>query len=269
VEFPARHSWSIVANPTYLLEDWPAGDWRLVLGLALLPTDEPASISMGAAGEYDEYFVSFAEHLVRGGHADAVLRPGWEFNLEHSRWYTSKPADFARYFRRVVAALRSVEGQRFTIVWNPAVSGVDAVPYYPGDDVVDVIGVDIYDATGAPGTYPYPPGCDEECRERRQELAWIAHLNGGKNGLAYYRDFARERDKPLALPEWGLWNRPDGSGGGENPRFIERVHAFVADPANNVLFHAYFEYNGDQGEHRLMTSFPQSGEVYRNLVAEP
>jgi hypothetical protein len=266
VDFPARNTWTTIAHPQYLLDAWRGTDWTMVLSLALLPTEQAATLEQGATGAYDEYFVSFAEALVDGGYADTVVRPGWEFNLPGSRWFTRDPDLFVAYFRRVVQALRSVEGQRFTIVWNPGASGVDAVPYYPGNEYVDLVGVDIYDATGAAGTYPYPSGCEGTCRSDRQRSAWQGHLFGGDTGLRHYRDFARAQQRPLALPEWGLWERPDGTGGGENPQFLRWMHAFVADPGNDVAFHAYFEHDGSDGRHRLMTSFPQAGAVYRDLV---
>ena len=71
------------------------------------------------------------------------------------------------------------------------------------------------------------------------------------------------------LPEWGFWQRTDGHGGGNDPEYLRRMAAFIADPGNRVAYQAYFEYNGDDGPHRLMTTFPQSGDVYRSLLATP
>ncbi len=71
----------------------------------------------------------------------------------------------------------------------------------------------------------------------------------------------------MSLPEWGLWERPDGHGGGDNPYFIERMHEFIADPANNVAYQAYFEYDvKPDGNHRLR-DLKNSGRVFRELFA--
>ena len=85
--------------------------------------------------------------------------------------------------------------------------------------------------------------------------------------MAFWAGFAREHGKPLALPEWGLWERPDGIGGGANEFFLRQMVGFIGDPANNVAYHAYFEFDGDDGAHRLMTTFDEVGEVYRDLLA--
>ena len=69
-------------------------------------------------------------------------------------------------------------------------------------------------------------------------------------GLAFWTKFAKAHKKPLAIPEWGLNRRSDGHGGGDNPYFIERMHAFITDPANNVLFHCYFDVNVADENHR-------------------
>ena len=72
----------------------------------------------------------------------------------------------------------------------------------------------------------------------------------------------------MSLPEWGLWQRTDGHGGGEDPNYIRRMAAFMADPANHVAYQSYFEYDGPDGPHTL-TTFTQSGAEYRKLFADP
>ncbi|UAL30489.1 hypothetical protein K8W59_02890 [Nocardioides rotundus] len=266
VDFPARRTWDQLAQIDYLLQEWRGMDRRLVLSLGLLPEDEPADFATGATGAYDDRFTAVGEALVAAGREDTIIRLGWEFNLLESRWYTPDADAFIAYWRRVVDTLRAVPGQRFEFTWNLGRSGVDAVPYYPGDEYVDQIGVDVYDATGADGTYPYPDDCDEECRRERQDTAWEEEILGGERGLEFWADFARDRGKPLALPEWGLWDRPDAASGDANSSFIRRMYDFMSDPENNVAYQAYFEFDGSDGTHRLMTTFPEQGEIYRDLL---
>ena len=47
----------------------------------------------------------------------------------------------------------------------------------------------------------------------------------------------------MTLPEWGLWGGTRYPGGNDNPTFIERMNAFIHDPANRVIMHAYFEWD--------------------------
>jgi hypothetical protein len=253
-----------------MLREWRSSGYQAVYSVALLPgADRSATIQAGARGEYDRYFAELARSLVAAGQADAILRLGWEFNLASSRWATDDPAAFIAYWRRVVAAMDAVPGARFAYDWNPnnGKNTYDAVNYYPGDDVVDYIGIDAYDTSWAWRTYPYPDSCGAGCRAARQQAAWDRSIYGGRRGLGFWSAFARHRGKPLSLPEWGLWNRKDGHGGGDDPGYLRRMHAFIADPRNGVAYQAYFEFDGDDGEHRLMTTYPTAGKVFRELFA--
>ncbi len=124
------------------------------------------------------------------------------------------------------------------------------------------MGVDAYDVAG--GVYPYPDECDDLCRALEQSKAWNEEIHGGERGLEFWARFARERGKALSVPEWGVWDRPDGTGGGDNGLYVRLMHAFVTDPENNVLYHAYFEFDGDDGAHRLMTdAHPEAAAAFR------
>lgn len=269
VDFSARDTWEQIAYPGYMLDTWSQEGLQPVYAVAMLPEqDGTATMQRGAAGEYDDYYRTLAGELVDADQGHAVLRVGWEFNLAGSRWATPDTESFIAYWRRIVESMRSVEGQRFRFDWNVNNGDgnrYDALDYYPGDDVVDYIGVDVYDQSGRDGTYPYPVDCDDLCRHERQRAAWDRQIHGGERGLGFWRDFAVARAKPMSLPEWGLWARPDGTGGGDNPFFIERMHEFITDPDNGVAYHAYFEYDGADGEHTLREAFPRSGELFRWL----
>ena len=266
IDYSARNSWADIEDPSYLHRAWSGEGRRLVLGIAMLPEeDDSATMAAGAAGEYDVHYKTLAERLVADGEQDAILRVGWEFNLSESRWFTRNEADFKTYWRNIAVVMDSVPGSKFNFDWNVnnGRGPVDARSYYPGDDVVDIIGVDAYDVAG--NAYPYPNTCDDPCRIARQTKAWDEEIFGGRNGLASWQSFAAEHRKPMSLPEWGLWARPDGTGGGNDPAFVHRMHDFILDPDSNMAYQAYFEFNGDDGEHRLMTTFPDAGAVFRRL----
>lgn len=268
-DFSARDSWEQIARPRYMFEEWSGTGLHPVYAVAMLPDEDPtATIQAGVDGEYDQYFRTLAEELVLAGQERAGLRLGWEFNLENSRWGTPDEAAFKNYWRRIVKVMREVEGQALQFDWNVNNGDgnrYDAANYYPGDDVVDFIGVDVYDQSGLQGTYPYPFDCDAACRKERQVRAWQDQIYGGDRGLRFWQGFAAKHDKMLSLPEWGLWTRPDGTGGGDNPFFIERMHEFIHDPDNNVGYHAYFESDGEDGQHTLTDAFPESAQVFRYL----
>lgn len=265
VEFAGRNTWAEIASPQRFFSDWQNTRYRMVFSLPMLPEAEPATVARGATGSYDGYFRTLATGFVRAGMPNTVFRVGWEFNLEGSRWATADDRAFRAYWRRIVAAMRSVPGQRFAFDWNPnnGRAKYDAVRYYPGDDVVDFVGVDAYDASWVSGTYPYPDGCDAACRLPRQRKAWIQAVHGGHRGLQFWSRFARHHGKPLSLPEWGLWDRDDGHGGQANAYYLRRMAGFIKDPANGVGYFAYFEYDAPDGEHTLRTTYPAGGAVYR------
>ena len=60
--------------------------------------------------------------------------------------------DWSAYWARIVKVMRSVSGAHFLFDWNvnAGYRNIPLASYYPGDSVVDVIGIDIYDS-GMPG----------------------------------------------------------------------------------------------------------------------
>ena len=264
VDFSARDTWADIEVPSYLLDAWKGQPRRLVLGVAMLPEPSDDTIERGARGDYDVHYQRLARELVAGGQHDAILRVGWEFNLPGSRWFTSNHNAFSTYWRRIVESMRSQPGSAFQFDWNVnnGNGSVDATNYYPGDDVVDYIGVDAYDVTSK--AYPYEDQCDAACRAAAQDKAWNLGTFGGTRSLSFWSAFARQHNKPMSLPEWGLWNSADRIGGADNPAYIRRMHQFIVDPRNRVGYHAYFEHDGAEAQHRLAT-FPESADLFRRL----
>lgn len=264
VHFSDRDNWQQIANPN--LAEWKNTDYRLIYAVPLLPRNaesaKESSMRAGAKGEFDDYFTTLAENLIADGQENAVLRVGWEFNLKSWPWGISDHEVFKRYFRHVVTAMRAVPGAKFKIDWNVnnAFNPYDGTKYYPGNKYVDYVGVDAYDLDSS--VYPYPKQCDDTCRLETQTKAWDEVIFGGERGLDFWSLFAAKHKKPLALPEYGLWDMPDGSGGGDNPYFIEQMHDFITWAPNNVAYAAYFDVDGKDGEHSLRDAFPVAGKHY-------
>ena len=268
VDFSTRSTWSDISNPAYAINTWRGSKYRVVYSVALLPWNGNYSIKAGARGEYDEYFRTLARNLVAGGQEDAILRLGWEFNLKGWKWSTNNPKEFIAYWRNIVTAMRSVPGQKLEFDWNPNIGETpyEARLYYPGGKYVDYVGVDVYDVSWVKDTYPYGRGCDANCRRYRQELVWERLLHG-TYGLAYWSDFARSKGKPMSIPEWGMWDRPDGHGGGDNAYFIRQMYKFIDDPHNRVAYQAYLQVDVADGNHKL-TTLKNAGKVYKQLFVK-
>ncbi|WP_439815492.1 glycosyl hydrolase [Zavarzinia sp. CC-PAN008] len=272
-------------TPTGTWEQITASDWQMlawstwvkakagrqfVYSVALLPgpasgsgpdkiwgNADDVSLAACAAGTYDWRWRAFANKLASYGlKSNTIIRLGWEFDGNWFAWGArGKEATFAACFRRVVTAMRAAQptaGFRFD--WNASEDIAHWTDWqfqstYPGDAYVDYVGIDIYDTGWVPNAYPYPATCDAACRLARQQTAWA----GVSRGLNRIKNFALSRNKPVSLPEWGLWLRPDGYGGGDNPYFIEQMSAFIKNPANKVAYHAYFDVNPGSDSHQIST----------------
>lgn len=281
---------------------WQLGEWqewkkqnparRLILSVPLLPggwdrsgpvrgegAGQPVSLESGAKGEYNAHFKVLAEHLVNSGLGDSVLRLGWEFN---GGWYTWRGSDnpkaWADYWKQIVTTMRAVKGaEKLQFCWNPALGWQQfpAEQAYPGDDTVDIIGLDVYDDSWANDTYPLPANTTPEDAQRRRDKAWNEVIYGGNMGLKSWSDFAKTHKKLFAIPEWGVSKREDGHGGLDNASFVERMHQFIADPANALYFHCYFDVQTGDGHHQLSTGvtenevieFPKASARFHELFA--
>jgi len=230
VDFLADTSWTEIRNTA----EWIAGCWRgtpyrLSLAVPMLPKDGRSTLEAGAEGAYDSHFRHIARALVANGRADAVLRLGWEFNGEWSAWNAAKdPEAFIRFWRRIVQVMRAQPGAAFRFEWTPGLFRGTVHPerVYPGDDVVDVIGLTVYNQSWT------VPLSDAEGRWRE--------LRTQRSGLDWHRRFAAEHGKPRAFPEWGTGVRTGGGGGGDDPLFIARMADWVSAP--DVLYYGYWDF---------------------------
>lgn len=199
---------------------------------------------------------------------DTIVRLGWEHHGNWFRWRSRPdPGAWSAYYRRIVAVMRQVPGQQFNFVWNPGVGIAEwynGGPYYsevsyPGDDVVDWVGVNIFDYSW--DQYPYPSWATAEQRLQRQQAAWSQQA-WGDHGLAFWQSFAASHGKAMVIPEWGVQQRADGHGGGDDPYFVERMHDWIV--TRGVPWHVYFNFDGVDARASL-SNFPLSRERFLNL----
>jgi hypothetical protein len=139
--------------------------------------------------------------------------------------------------------MKSVRGARFRFDWcvNAAYRRVALDPWYPGDDVVDIIGIDAYDA-----------GIDPSVQDR-WSVVW-----GRPLGIRDVRDFARAHRKPLSIPEWGVAPQTVSQGGGDDGPYVDGIGTTVRD--NDVAYQSYF-YKYEWAD-QLRTG-PRSLDAYR------
>jgi hypothetical protein len=168
-------------------------------------------------------------------------------NLPAMGWFArDHEAEYIAAFRRVVGIFRR-HSREFKYDWCPGWGPQDmpADLAYPGDDVVDYIGLDVYDFK----------------QEGSVEESWTTFYLKAPFGLEWHRDFAVKHGKLMSYPEWGVGNA------GDNPFFIQRMHDWLVKNEGIIAYAAYFDVDGlwptqiDNGQ------FPQSQQLFRKLFS--
>ncbi|MGW3862083.1 glycoside hydrolase family 26 protein [Streptomyces sp. NPDC005047] len=243
--------WSNIEGAPTFLDAW--ADWRtrkadrmFVLNVPMMERNEEgvgddevrALLRRGAAGEFDHHFRALAERLVALKVPDTVLVLGWEMNgITYTHRCGPDPEAWKTYWKRIVTTMRAVPGQKFRFDFTPS-RGRDAVPWttcYPGDDTVDIIGMDSYDQ-------PRGMTFDEQVKE--------------PYGLQAHVDFAKKHGKPVSYPEWGLFRN------GDNADYMRRMLAWMDEhkPVYNTVTdycpHGVWQCDDN----------PRSTAVYRSVL---
>jgi len=310
-EFEAYAAWTDIENSATGLKNakqWVAQhpNGTFILTVPMLPGNKSTplagtSLASGAAHGYDAHYITLAQNLVNAHMADhMIIRLGHEFNGNWYAWhvlhkntdinsatglpYDDCPANFVAYFQNIVTAMRGVTGAaNLKFCWNGAGvwSSYPVSDAYPGDSYVDYVGIDVYDQSWAANSYPYPAGATDPQKLTCQQNAWNNWIYPTyQNGIVTWKNLAVAHSKPLAIPEWGVTDRTDGSnaghGGLDNTYFVQQMYNFIQDPANNVAFHIYFDVNAGDGAHQITqlpsggtTEFPQSAALVRKLFGMP
>ncbi len=248
-DFFSDHSWfELTKAAQRSARCWAPTGLAMSFGLPMLPKDSGATLALGARGDYDAHFAKVAEALIANGQADAVIRIGWEFNHGWFTWRAAAdPAAWVIYWRRIVTAMRAVPGARFRFDWCPGWSKGQIAPpeVYPGDEYVDIIGMDVYNSSWHPVT---------------PEQRWQSKLNA-PFGLKWQKEFALAHGKPMSYPEWGTGTRPDGHGAGDDAHFIRQMAAWI--DAAPVAYHNYWDFRAPDYDARLSDgSKPQAAAAF-------
>jgi hypothetical protein len=119
----------------------------LQIGLSMTADPEPGAAyeDRVATGEFDPQIQLLLAGLRSLG-LPVYLRIGYEFN--GLSWNGYRPEPYKEAFRRIAAAIREAQPElEVATVWCAAMDGTrDFESFYPGDDVVDWYGIDIFDA---------------------------------------------------------------------------------------------------------------------------
>ena len=263
VVFVDEKDWTSLVEPWWAFhqpsddKDWRAWkaeapeERRLIVSQSLVPDGAPDDWrERGARGEYDERWRTFGRNMVEAGLGDSVIRLAWEMNgTWYPHHYVGESAEerelWKTYWRRAVEAME-VPGSSFEIDFNIAEgpqNSVELSEFYPGDDWVDIIGIDLYDSW----LNPIDP-------TQRWE-AKAAKINSVEDVVA----FAAERGKPISIPEWAMVAPGDTKGGGDNAHFVSQVADVVANTP--TYYQGYFNTTGG-GVGMTLSDAPEGSAEY-------
>jgi hypothetical protein len=236
--YPAYQTWDELASSDWSVSTFKGFPGRLVYGLPLLPKN-PGSGTLQdvAAGAHDDVFAAVADTLAKNDRGDAFVRIGLEANGDWFPWGAGKPANGPEAFRAAyqhVATLLRAKLPKATLVFDIGCGHVmngqrgrlDSLNVlYPGDDLVDVVGCDHYDAYSTIA---------------RTSGQWADAVQpSDAAGLQDVVDFARAHGKRFAVPEWGL-TATAKHGGGDNPFFVYEMYRFFSANRDVLAFENYF-----------------------------
>jgi hypothetical protein len=210
----------------------------------------------------DEHIRAVARGLVANGAGDSVVRLGWEMNGRGYPWsvgdFSASTSLYRDCFIRLASIIRS-EAPDVLIEWTPRKSTdprlrLDSL--YPGDEYVDIVGLLYYD------WYPASP----------TEADWLRNMvkrdkYGGPSGLGTWLEYARDRGKPLAIPEWGI-GKHGMMNPFDNPLFIEKMYEFFRNNASDIAYEAYFNgitHKLFTGSGELLSASMNSAQAYLRL----
>jgi hypothetical protein len=246
VDFYAESTWEDFSRLSWVPGVWkklnPARNvvWSVPLTVKGTPLADVAN------GMHDAEFEAAAT-AISEAQPNAVIRLGWEMNLASMAWFAGgREADYIKAFRRVVEIFRR-HSSRFKYDWCPGWGPQDSSAdlAYPGDDVVDYVGLDVYD-------FKY----DGSARER-----WDRFYLNAPFGLQWHKEFAARHRKAMSYPEWGVGNF------GDNPFFVGQMHDWLVKNADEIAYAAYFDVDGLWPTQIDNNQFPQSQKLFRKLFA--
>jgi len=243
-DYYAQSTW-----PDFFRLSWVPGFWKklnparnLVWSVPL--TVKGTALKEVAEGLHDAEFDAAAK-AISEAQPTAIIRIGWEMNLQSMAWFAKdQEEDYIKAFRRAVEIFRG-HSTEFKFDWCPGWGSQDSAAdlSYPGDDVVDYVGLDVYDFR-----------FEGSAAER-----WDRFYLRAPFGLHWHKEFAAQHGKTMSYPEWGVGNF------GDNPFFIQQMYNWLVDNERNIAYAAYFNVDGAWPTQIDNNRFPESQRIFREL----
>lgn len=250
-----RNSWKNIAGADWIwakesgVPAWKANhfDRPVDVGVPLIPHDAGSNyndfLKQAISGAEDSVYISLGKNLAKFGPKTVYARLWWEFNMSPVR---QDAGLFIAAWRRAVPLIKqgfkqeAVAGQVLNIVWCVNSGTPSPLPFYPGDDVVDVIGSDTYGMVWG------------DTDPTLQQM--LNRITKGAFMLEWQADFANQHKKPTCIGEFGNV-APKGNqqgqlhGIGDSPEYIDAIYNWIKTCKYGCLYVCYFNLaNGGVGQ---------------------
>ncbi len=218
----------------------------VAVGLGTKSDNGSGTLQAIANGAHDDTYRGIAEAYRDAGYKTIDMRIGWEMNGNFMPWSmgntTESVNQWKAAFAHVADVVHGVSGMKVNVVWNPNVSNnnqIDVKSAYPGDDKVDIIGLDIYSPT-----YKYDSSISNS-QYYNNPSASQYHPNGedpAQWGLAQTIALASAHGKPVGIGETGI-------GVGDNTDLPATIAAdFSASGAPQLAFVNVWDVTTGEGD---------------------
>jgi hypothetical protein len=149
-------------------------------------------------------------------------------------------------------------GSRLNIEWTSSKKtsnkALHVMNLYPGDDVVDLMGVHYFDA--------WPLKNTQDIWNQYYNITY----NGAPWGIGAWLAEARKHHKKLGVAEWGIKRLPGQSAAqADDQVYMHNMYQFFKNNASDIAYEAYFNGNTGEGDSGLCPGklFPKATAAYK------
>lgn len=183
------------------------------------------------------------------------IRLPWEFNME-SQTLAARDSEGRWDAHAYVAAYRRIAGifrhasPRFYFDWCPNIGrgGIDPESCYPGDDLVDVVSLDVY----------YRAQYDDQ-GHKDAGLGIFYYRKTQPFGLDWLSNFGQRHGKLIGLSEWGV----DDDRATE---FMRLMIEWIHQQGSRLSHHNYWDRTDGVNSRLSDGHLPTIGAVYRSAL---
>lgn len=226
---------------------------EILLTVPLVTKADAGKFAMVASGGIDAKHQAVADKIKSLiGNGRIYLRLGHEADEGYPWSYTGNgaanavPAEYKAAWSRIARIYKNtLPGAK--MVWNVLKNTRGKITdFYPGDDAVDILSIDIYDnGSGGYCNSATSTGWVNFCKGDYNPATGVSK---GVNGIL---KFAKSRGKKIGVDEWGATNDDlAASNGANNSFFVQGMYDFFAANSAYIEYESYFNRAGG-GRHQI------------------